>query len=255
MEKIFQQKKFTAEQGENSSKIFSAEINKTETTKEIYGQSAEYFADIIRQKLSPDKEYNLADLGCFSGELLKNVLKFLPEYKFHTYGVDRVQNLKNNSSAQEKIIADLEHIPLADKSIDVALGRYILVWNDAEKQKNILKEIARIIRGFAIVQSAGSDTDEPDAWRDKIDNLFSGKDITKLQRIGHYFSSRDEIEKWMKKENIRFKRIQDRKVDDFSNVFCEKYNLNNEECIKTKEILKDKDFAIQNSWIIYPIES
>jgi len=242
---------YTIEQGENSSDVFGG-ANKTKTTVEIYGQSPEFFANIIRQKLNPDKEYNLADLGSFDGKLLENVLKLLPEYKFRTFGIDREQNLKNNHSAQEKIAAEIDWIPLSDKSMDIVLGRYILVWNDPEKQKRILKEIGRITRGFAIVQSAGSDTEGSDAWREKFNHLFSGKDVPKLHRVGHFFSSRDEVEGWMKEQNIQFERIQDRKVNEFSNVFCEKYNLDDAECAMTKKILDDKDFTVQNTWIIYP---
>ncbi len=90
--------------------------------------------------------------GVFKGELLGNILDKLPDYKFHTIAVDiNGEALKENLSAQEKIISTLDKIPLKDKSIDVVFCRYVLAWNNPKKQQEILKEITRIVSGFAII--------------------------------------------------------------------------------------------------------
>jgi hypothetical protein len=242
----------TIEQGENSSKVFSGEENKTQTTVELYGQSAEFFADMIRERLMPNREYKLADLGCYGGELLQNILDLLPNYKFHTIGVDCEKNLENNKSAEEKIVADLEQIPLADKNVNVAISRYTLAWNNAEKQKEILKEISRIVCNFAIIQHAGADGENSNDWRAKFDDLFDGDEVPACKRTGYYFSSREEIEKWMNENKIKFERIVERKVEEVSNVFIERWALNEEDSEKTRKILADKNYVIQTTWLITP---
>lgn len=250
-EEIVEQKtQRTIEQGENSSKVFSGEMNKSETTKELYGQSAEFFAEIIRNKLTPDREYRLADLGCYGGELLQNILELLPDYRFHAIGVDCEKNLANNKSAEEKIIADLEEIPLTDRGVDIAISRYTLAWNDAEKQKEILKEISRIVCNFAIIQHAGADGENSNDWRAKFDDLFDGNEVSSCKRVGYYFSSREEIEKWMNENKIKFERIAERKVEEVSNVFIERWALNEEDSEKTRNILADKNYIIQTTWLI-----
>lgn len=238
--------------GENSSKIFGAENIKSKTTAKVYEQSANFFADTIRQKINPDKQYDLADFGCFKGELLDNILRLLPEYHFHTYGIDLEPNLIGNKSAQEKVAADLVCTPLRDKSMDIVLMRYVLQWNNAQKQEKILQEIARVTRGFAIIQHLGADNKNSDAWRKKIDELLGGQKIAKLHRVGHLFLSNEEIEELMNKHAIRFERIQNRKIDRLFNVFRERYNLIDKESNLAKQILGNKDYIIQTSWLIYP---
>lgn len=237
--------------GEKASDIFRGESNSL-AVKELYGESAGYFADIIKNKLlNKDKTYKLADLGSFSGELLGNILDKLPDYKFRTIAVDiNEEALKENLSAQEKIISTLDKIPLEDTSIDIILCRYGLAWNSPKEQQEILKEIARIVKGFAVIQHAGADNDNADEWREKIDDLLDGKEIPKLKRIRHYFSSRNEIEKWMQENKINFERLMERKIENVSDVFIERYNLNDGESLKAKEILGDKNYIIQTTWLI-----
>lgn len=237
--------------GEKTSNVFKGESNSL-AARELYGESAEYFADVIKNKLSDkNKTYKLADLGSFKGELLGNVLDKLPDYKFNTIAVDiNEEALKENSSAQEKIIATLDKTTLEGTSMDVILCRYALAWNNQKKQQEILKEIARIVKGFAIVQHAGADIDNSNKWREKIDNLLNGEEIPKLKRTGYYFSSRSEIENWMKENKINFERLMERKIENLSDVFIERYNLNDSESLKTKEILGDKNYIIQTTWLI-----
>jgi len=243
--------KFTIEQGENSSKVFKAEGELSKTNIEMYSQSPDFFADVIRKNLKSDRTYRIADLGCYGGELLQNIIDLLPEYEFTTIGIDREKNLENNKTVDEKIAADLEQTPLKDKSVDVAIMRYVLQWNVKEKQEKILTEVARIIKKFAIIQHIGSDTIDSDLWRQKVDQLLGGE-IPKLKRVGHYFSSRGEIEDWMQKHDIPFEKIQDRKIEEFYRVFSERWNFTDEEDKTAKQILGDKDFAIQTSWLIRP---
>jgi len=243
--------KFTIEQGKNSSRIFKAEGDLSKTNVEMYRQSPEFFADIIRKNLKPDKEYKIADLGCYGGELLQNIINLLPKYEFKTIGIDRKENLEKNKMTKNKIAADLEQVPLEDKSVDVAIMRYVLQWNAKEKQEKILTEVARIIKKFAVIQHVGADNINPDLWRQKVDRLLGGE-ISKLKRVGYYYSSRDEIEDWMQKHNISFEKIQDRKIEDFHRVFSERWNFTNKEDKLAKQILGDKNFVIQTSWLIHP---
>lgn len=237
--------------GEKSSNVFKGESNSL-AVRELYGESAEYFADVIKNKLSDkNKTYKLADLGSFKGELLGNVLDKLPDYKFNTIAVDiNEEALKENSSVQEKIITTLDKSTLKDKSMDVVLCRYVLAWNNQKKQQKILKEIARIVKGFAIIQHAGADVGNSDGWRKKIDDLLDGEEIPKLKRVGHYFSSRNEIEDWMKENKINFERLMERRIENLSDVFIERYNLNKKESKKTKGILGDKNYIIQTTWLV-----
>lgn len=238
--------------GEKASNIFKGESNDSLAMNKLYNESTEYFSNIIKDKLSnKDKIYKLADFGSFRGELLGNILDKLPDYKFSTTAVDINEDaLKENLSAQEKIVATLDKIPLEDKSMDIIICRYALQWNNIEEQQKILKEIARITKGFAIIQYAGPDNNNPDKWREKIDDLLTGKEISKLRRAGYYFSSRNEIEGWMKENKINFERLMERKVKNVSDVFIKKYNLNDNESLKTKEILGDKNYIIQTTWLI-----
>lgn len=245
-------KELEMEQGERASEIFGGKAE-SETVEKLYGESAKFFSDIIREKLNGKtvKTYTLADVGGFKGEFLENILKNLSEYNFDTIGVDLEKNLKENNIVKKKIAADLSKLPISGKSIDIAIARYILVWNNEEKQKEILKEISRIVGNFAIVQHAGADSENSDKWRMKLDDLLDGEEVPKAKRTGHYFSSREEIEKWMEENNIRFERISERKVDNLSNVFIERLALSEEDAKKTREILTGKDYIIQTTWLIY----
>lgn len=241
------------EQGENASKVFGGE-EQSETIEKLYNESARYFADLIKERLGEEKNtiYTMADLGSFKGEFLASILVNLPEYTFDTVAIDLEQNVTKNKVAQKKVAAHLYSLPLPDKSIDVEIMRYVLAWNDAEKQKEILKEIARTVKGFAIIQHAGADSENADEWRMRMDDLLDGKEVPKLKRIGHYFSSREEVENWLTENNIPFERISERRVDAVSDVFIKRFALGGEDAEKTCEILADKDYIIQTTWLVYP---
>ncbi len=148
------------------------------------------------------------------------------------------------------IEADLsECIPLQDDTVDVGMMRYVLIWNDPERQAAILKEITRVTKQFVVLQNAGADDADPDGWRQNIDLAFDGS-IPKIQRSGHFYSSRKEVETWMKDNQINFECIQSRRIDDVSDVFVERASLNDEESKLLRDIWGDRNYIIQTTWII-----
>ncbi len=241
-------------QGIATSKVFEGRSEKGSLTiKHLYAESAAYFAEIIKNNLPENSTpYTFADFGSAKGELLKNVLNLLKSYHFHTLGIDTELALKENDVAQEKISANLTQLPLEDKSIDLAMMRYVLQWNNQKNQQNILQEIARVIKGFAIVQHVGADNINTDLWRHNFNDVLAGQEVPKLERHGHFVSSREEIETWMKAQNINFQRLSERKVDRISDVLIERYALNEDEADTTRKILADKDYIIQTTWLIFP---
>jgi hypothetical protein len=56
----------------------------------------------------------------------------------------------------------------------------------------------------------------------------------------------------MTEENINFERIAERKVNEVSNVFIERWALNEVDSEKTNKILADKNYIIQTTWLITP---
>lgn len=183
---------------------------------------------------------------------MKNVLNLLNNYNFHTLGIDTELALKENYVAQEKIPANLTKLPLKDKSVDLAMMRYVLQWNSQESQQKILQEIARVIKGFAIIQHVGADNTYTELWRHNFNDVLDGQEVPKLERHGHFVSSRAEIESWMKEQKINFQRLSERKVDKISDVLIERYALNEDEASTTREVLADKDYIIQTTWLILP---
>lgn len=240
------------EQGLDTSRVFSGRTN-LEATAILYSQSSKLFSKIISERLSVGQKYHLADFGSFKGELLNNTILELSGqgYDFHTYAIDRIGKVLLENPANTKIQSDLTKVPLGDKSIDIAMARYILVWNSLDDQLKILKEMTRTARQFAIVQHGGADNVEPREWRRRIDYLMTGKDVPELKREGSYFSSRDELEQLMKQNGIGFIRLDELKVAPLSDIFIERYKLDSKSAQKTREILADKDYTIRTTWLIY----
>lgn len=237
-------------QGAKAPDIFSGKIE-VAPVKKIFGESAELFADIIKKRLGANSgTFRLADFGSHYGELLENVCKLLPEYNLQTVGIDLESNLRENKAAQEKVSANLAHIPMGDKSVDFGFARYILHWNNPEKQKQILKEIARIVKDFAIIQHVGADSENPAQWRDKVDDLLDGKEISKLERHGHFFTSSQELEKWMTESGIPFERVSEIRVENLSETLCQRFSLDKNEKQTAKTILASNDYIMQTTWII-----
>lgn len=237
--------------GENTSKVFAGDAL-LKASQETYNETITIFSNEIKKRLPNDKSYNIADLGSFKGELLQQIINILPNYKFETIAVDINENALKDNQAETKIIADLKKLPFEDKSVDVEIIRYVLQWNYWENQKKILQEVARTTKSFALIEHAGADSQEPDEYRKRIGSLFSGEEILKLKRGENFFSSRKEIEDWLKDEGIVFERIGEKIINNLSEVYTERFGLSTDEDIKMKELLGDKDFLVKTDWIIYP---
>ncbi|MDE1919453.1 MAG: methyltransferase domain-containing protein [Patescibacteria group bacterium] len=237
--------------GENTSKVFSGEAG-TKAAREAYNKTPEVFSEEIKKRLLPNKEYTIADIGSFRGELLGKLLELVPDYKFRTIAVDINQDALNKNTLQEKIISDAEHLPFGNGSIDIEVVRFLLQWNHWERQKQIIKEIARTVKEFALVEHGGADNENPDEWREKMDKLFEGVEVPKLKRGEHFFSSRDEIEQMMRDEGIKYERVREKIISDVAEIYSERFGLNEEESAKTRKILSNKNFFVQTDWIIYP---
>ncbi len=238
--------------GKDTSKVFSGG-SQSETNKQLYGESAKFFADAIKERLEKDRSYTLIDVGAFQGELLTNILNHLPEHNFTTIAVDiNEEALSNNIVAHHKIFAEAESLPFETNSINLAIIRYVLQWNPPEKQKLILQELSRVVNKFTVIEHAGADVVDTGLWRERMDNLLSGKDIPKIKRHGHFFSSRDEIETWMSEAGINFERLKDRVIADGADIFIERYSLDAGEAGKAKEILGEKNYFRQTGWVVYP---
>lgn len=239
-------------QGVRASEIFRGEVM-IEPVKKIFGESAQVFSDIIKERLGTEGgNYELADFGSYKGELLENVCKSLTKFNFHTIGIDLENNLMENKAAQEKISADLGNIPMKDKSVDIGFARYVLHWNGTEKQEKILKEVARIVKDFAIIQHVGADCKNPSKWRSRVDDLMDGKEIPKLERHGHFFSSSQEIEKILVENSIPFEKISEVRVDNLSETLSQRFSLDEAEKQLAKAMLKGNDYIMQTTWIIKP---
>ncbi|PIQ91728.1 MAG: hypothetical protein COV70_02125 [Parcubacteria group bacterium CG11_big_fil_rev_8_21_14_0_20_39_22] len=250
----FNQKKDISpqEMGTSATEVFSGKSERM-AISELYAESAETFADIIRERIQPrDEPYTLADLGSFKGELLKNILQELgSQYSFIKTGVDLSEDaLVSNSTVENKVAADISKLPFSDNSFDISTARYVLVWNDADRQKKIVNEINRITSNLGILQHAGADRENTKEWQGKMHSLLNGS-IDKIARNKYYFSSANEVELWMNEQNIKFECNQDRRVDNVADVFIQRYQLSLEEAQKIIEKLGEKNYIYQTTWVIH----
>lgn len=245
------QKEMFENQGDNASELFKGE-GKSLAAHELYAESADLFAGIIKKYVQPEEKCILVDVGSYQGEFLGDVLSKLPEYTFSTVAIEMNENALANNTADNKIVAGAEKLPIKDTFVGIVLCRYVLQWNDAEKQKEIIKEIARSVNKIAIIQHAGADDVNPDEWRGRMADIFDGEEIPQLKRGGMLFSSVQELEQWMVDDGIKFERVQERVIQNLSDVFIEKYNLPENEVKLMKNILGDKDHIHQVTWVIFP---
>lgn len=247
----FNGRKEVQNMGENTSKAFSGKAE-SRAVQDLYNETPKIFSNEIKKRLMPDRQYTIADIGSFKGELLKQICDMLPEYKLKGIAMDINKKILKENNFKLRIASKAEEMPFNDRSIDVEIMRYVLQWNYPKNQKMILKEISRTIKEFALVEHAGADNENSKEWRKKHDKLYNGEEISKLKRGEHYFSSRDEIETWMKDENISFERIGEKRISGAEEVFTERFGLDANNKSKVKEILKDKGFFIKTTWIIFP---
>ena len=220
--------------------------------REIYGESAKFFSEIIRSKFTSDKKHSLLDIGSAKGELVSEMLGYLPGYNFDVTATDTNPDAINENSAKNKIVADAESLPLDDQTIDIVLMRYVLQFNSLNSQENILKEVQRVTKEIAIVQHGGADSVDSEGWRNSVDQIFHSAELLPLNRDGILYSSQDEVESMMDKNNISYERIQSRRIEGLSQAFIERYSLNDDQIKLIKNILGDKDYIMQTTWIIYP---
>ncbi len=237
--------------GNASSRAFAGESRFT-AGQEIYGQTVGIFTEQIRSRLIPERTYTLADVGSYQGELLTNLTDALPEYTFRTIALDNNREALTHNKADQIIVSQGEALPFDDQSIDVVIARYMLQWNDAENQKRILHEMARSMRKLGLIEHVGGDNDDPDIWRQHINRLFSDTHLPQLNRSGHFFSSAAEVEKWMDELGIHYKRIDYQYINNGTDVYVERYGLNDEESLIAKTVMGEKNYFYKTDWVLLP---
>ncbi len=233
-------------QGVNASLLFRGTSHSREASL-FYGESADLFATIIKSELVPGA-YTLADLGGNKGEFLSQMLAKLPEYIFESSVIDSNPGIEASLNAQ-KVEGDVLRNGLKEKSIDIAVVRYSLSWNTFNKQKDFLAEISRICKGIAIIQHQGYGDTQLTEQHKAFSKIFDGS-IPELRRSDYFPTNPSQVESWMTGLDIRFKKIQDRKIDGISNLFIEKYKLNEREAQLLKVTLGNLDYLMQTAWVL-----
>lgn len=233
-------------QGANSEKAFHG-VGNAGAIKLFYGESASLFANTIRSNYKPGK-YTLADLGGHKGELLADILKELPDYDFDSVIIDKVEGLDKNIKAR-KIVGDIIDSKISNKSIDIVMMRYVLPWDAYERQKSIIQEVKRICRGIAIIQHQGAPDDNPKLLQDSSLKLWSGV-IPVLKRDYGFFTEAKQVERWMDELSIKYEKIDQKYIETLSEMFIEKFRLNEHDAENTKEILKGCDGITITTWIL-----
>jgi len=239
------------EQGEKASEMFSG-VSLKESVKSLYSESADLFAGILKSRLDANGgPYRLLDMGSFKGDLIggiKNRLNGIP--KLDITGVDiNAEALNQNDFVDHKVVSDVARMPFIDGDFDVAVARYVLPWNELKNQKVIIHEIARVINKFGVIQHAGADNLDTEKWQKVFHSIFDGS-IEKLRRQVYYFASANELEEFMEEMGIKFERSQHRRIDSVSDVFIDKYGLNENESKRVIDALGDSNYIYQTTWII-----
>ncbi len=238
-------------QGPNTSRAFAGQ-GTSEATRQTYTESAPLFARLLREHFSQDETPRiLADFGSHKGEFLSELLNQLPDLAFTPVAIDANKHALRTNRTERQVVANVEHLPVADKSFEVSICRYVLQWNLPDTQRRILKEIARTTKRMAIIQHAGSQQGDI-RHRSCLHALMSGSVVASMQRRGYHFSSSDEIERWMQRTKTRFTRVEHRIIRNVSDVYIERYALNKEDAEKVKHVLNDHDYFVQTTWILFP---
>lgn len=233
-------------QGLNSGQVFSGN-GKSKASQEIYGESVQLFSSIIKERLSPGV-YRVADFGSSKGEMVSEIKKILSDYSFETYSIDsNGEDLEKNTLSDHKVVSDISDENFEIQKFDICIMRYVLQWNSLQKQKRILKNFTDSIGKFGVIQHSGADVLCEDEWRDKVSGLFKGE-IQQLKRDNMYFSSSREIEQIL--NNSNYIKVDEKRIDNLSDVYIEKYNLEESEANKVKSILSGKDYVIRTTWIV-----
>ena len=233
-------------QGENSGDVFRGKSNST-AIQAFYKDSVPLFAKLIRKNMLPGR-YSVADFGGHKGELLSELIQALPEYDLDPIILDKVSGLEKGANFK-KIEADIIGNPLPDKSVDIIIMRYVLPWDRYENQKLILNEVKRVCKNIAIIQHQGAPNDNPKPLQDASKKLWGGS-IPKLRRDYGLFTESNQIEKWMSELGMNLEKVEERYIETLSEMFIEKFALNNEESRLTKEILKGCDGINITTWVV-----
>jgi SAM-dependent methyltransferase len=243
----------TPEMGVDTSHVFSGNV-KSEALKKFYGESAKLFADLIKRFLPVSEGgYTLADLGSFKGELLEKILEELgADFHIKTIAIDINEEALKGNTADERVVSSVDALPIADKTIDISIMRYVLQWNSFEKQREILKEMDRVTKKLAIIQHCCPDDPNANEWREHMDDVLDGEEVAKMKRSGHYFSSPSEVEGLMTDLGIRFQRISELNIRGVSEIFIERYALSTEEAEKVRRIFGKFDYQNIATWVILP---
>ena len=209
-----------------------------ETNRQAYAETAGFFAGEIMHRLPARSErYLLVDLGTFKGELLQTLVEALPDYSFRTVGIDvNGPALAENRAAAARILASVARLPLRDGSADLAIARYVLQWNNLDDQKQMLAEMTRAVRHFALLEHNGPGDAETEAWREIQRRLFTGLEIPKLKREDCYYGSPDEIEQWLRSLGITHERLKSRTIEKLLDLYGERYALDARESALLRRI-------------------
>ncbi len=234
------------DQGTNSIQAFHGK-GKANAIKLFYGDSASLFAKLIRNNLKAGK-YTLVDLGGHKGEVLGDMLPLLPEYEFDAVVIDKVQGMDEGVKAR-KIVGDIINNEIPDKSVDVVLMRYVLPWDSYDNQKLIIKEVQRICRGFAIIQHQGAMSKDPKPLQNASLKLWSGR-VEALKRDFGFFTEAKQVEAWMTELSINFEKLDQKYIETLSEMFIEKFNLNDTDAQTTKDILSGCDGIEITTWLL-----
>ena len=238
-------------QGESTSVVFAGK-GRSPASRRIYAESAQLFATLIAECLACDERpYVLADIGSYKGELLAEVLGYLPRHRFSTVAVDINADAMRDNPADRRIVADAAGTGLSDKVADVAICRYVLQWNMPDKQRQILRELERISKHAVILQHFGSDVGAHE-HRTRIDTVLSGTKVPQLRREDYYMSTAQEIEAWLAEQGLAFQRRSHIKISHVSDSFVDRYNLTGIDARRVKEALGDYDYIVVTTWILSP---
>ncbi|MFM1848837.1 MAG: hypothetical protein RL417_2311 [Pseudomonadota bacterium] len=158
----------------------SVASNWKEIRREAQGDTA-YFSEL--ESLIPPSA-TLLELGCGSGALLEALLP----RDGKTIGVDysramldeAKRNLGEKASGVELRLGELEHLPLADESVDVAVACMVL--HHIAQPKNVILEAARVLKrgGHLIIVDLMRHTNE--YMRERFADLWLGFELPEIER-------------------------------------------------------------------------
>ncbi len=229
--------------------IFAGKARR-ETTVKFYAESPVLFAQIVKENIKPGN-YKMADLGGAGGGLCGNLVNLLNDYQFEidAYDVD-TDSLKENKVAKHTYHADLANLPAESRYYDISIMRYVLQWNTIEDQRKIIKEVARITKGIAIIQHCGPQDSNKNEWRANSDGFINGSGISRITRKDYLYTSPTEVEEIFKENNINYKQVQYRRIDAYIDIFIERYDLTEEESNLVRTMVADKNYIFQTTWLL-----